>query len=188
MTLTTLDPVPALVLVDLQKGIVGIPAAHPSEDVVARAAELAAAFRARGLPVVLVDVSGRAPGRTDEGGAGGGGAFAGLPDDWMELAPELDAQPGDLRVTKQTWGAFHGTTLDAQLREHGVTLVVLGGISTSAGVETTARAAYEHGYNVVLVADAMTDRDADVHANSVERIFPRLGEVTTTAEVLERLG
>jgi nicotinamidase-related amidase len=90
-------------------------------------------------------------------------------------------------VTKRTWGAFHATDLDAQLHVHGVTQVVLTGVATSAGVESTARAAHEHGYNVVVITDAMTDASAEAHANSVERIFPRLGERATTSEVLERL-
>ena len=91
-------------------------------------------------------------------------------------------------MTKQTWGAFHNTDLDAQLKDRGVTEVVVTGVATTAGVESTARAAYEHGYNVVLATDAMTDTSAEAHANSVERIFPRLGETATTAEILEKLG
>jgi nicotinamidase-related amidase len=182
MSLSTLDLTPALVVVDLQKGLTAYPTIHPFADVVARSAELAAAFRARGFPVVLVNVDGRAPGRTE------GGVAAPPPAaDWTEIVPELGAQPSDLRVTKQTWGAFHGTDLDALLQERGVTQVFVTGVSTSAGVETTARAAYEHGYHVVPVTDAMTDRDADVHHNSVTRIFPKLGETATTAEILEQV-
>jgi nicotinamidase-related amidase len=182
MSLSTLDPTPALVVVDLQKGLTAYPTIHPFADVVARSAELAAAFRARGFPVVLVNATGRAPGRTEH-------QSPSLPPapDWADIVEELDPQDGDLRVTKQTWGAFHGTTLDAQLRDLGVTQVILTGVSTSAGVETTARAAYEHGYHVVLATDAMTDTDADVHANSITRIFPRLGETATTAEILARV-
>lgn len=172
-------------MIDLQKGIVSTPAVHPIADVVARSAQLAAAFRSHGLPVVLVNVTGRAPGRTDAGRAAP--AAAAPAPDWAELVAELDAQPEDLRVTKQRWGAFHGTTLDAQLRRLGVTQIVLAGVATSVGVETTARAAYEHDYEVVLATDAMTDRSAEAHANSVERIFPKLGETTTTAELLAAL-
>jgi nicotinamidase-related amidase len=184
MAVTTIDPKAAFVSIDLQKGIVGGTMAHPVHEVLKNAASLAAAFRGHGLPVVLVNVVGGAPGRS-EAGWGGGGT---MPPDWAELADELDAQPGDLRVTKRRWGAFHGTSLDVQLRDLGVTQVVLGGISTSAGVESTARAAHEHGYNVVLATDAMTDRDPDAHRNSVERIFPRLGETATTAEIVEMLA
>ena len=179
MSLTKLDPNVALIVIDLQKGVVGGPAAHPIEDVISRSAQLAKAFRERNLPVVLVHVTGMAPGRTD---------FArpkmALPPDWTELVSELDQQPGDLVVTKQSFGAFIGTPLNDFLRERGVTQVMVTGVATSIGVESTARSAYDHGYNVVLVADAMTDRDADNHRHSIGKIFPRIGEVVTTAEVL----
>jgi nicotinamidase-related amidase len=181
---TTLDPVPALVVIDLQKGIVTAATVHPAETVVERSAQLADTFRRHGLPVVLVNVSGRAPGRTDNDASRPAGE---PPADWTELVPELGAQPDDVLVTKQRWGAFHETSLHDDLQSRGVTQVVLTGIATSVGVESTARAAYEHGYNVLLATDAMTDRDADTHANTVERIFPRLGETATTAEILALL-
>src|SRR5450759_1442902 len=143
-------------------------------------------YRRHGLPVVLVNVTGRAPGRI-EAPSGASQSGATPPPDWADLLPELDAQPDDHRVTKRRWGAFHGTSLDAHLQDLGVTQIVLAGISTSAGVESTARSAHEHGYHVVLATDAMTDSNADSHHNSVERIFPRLGETATTTEVLEML-
>ena len=163
MPLTKLDAVAALIVIDLQKGIVGVPTAHPSSEIVGRAALLARTFRRRGLPVVLVN--GRAPGRTDAGAP----KFTPSPD-WAELVPELEAQAGDYLVTKQRVGAFLGTTLDEYLRQRGVTQVFIAGISTSFGVESTARSAYDLGYNVVFVGDAMTDRDAEVHRHSIERI------------------
>ena len=106
------------------------------------------------------------------------------PPGWADIVEALDQQPADLLVTKQTWGAFHGTPLDMLLRERGVTQVVLAGISTSGGVESTARAAHEHGYHVVLATDAMTDRDAAAHENSLRRIFPRLGETATSDDIV----
>ncbi|GAB7030050.1 isochorismatase family protein [Streptomyces sp. NPDC021749] len=184
MPVTTLDPKTALVLIDLQKGITGLPTVPlPAADVVGRAARLAAAFRARELPVVLVNVTGGAPGRT-EFPTGGGTP----PADWAELVPELDRRPGDLTVSKQRWGAFHGTGLDRELRDRGVTQIVLAGIATSIGVESTARAAHEHGYHVTLVTDAMADLDEAAHRNSLEKVFPRLGETGTTEAVLTLLG
>lgn len=182
MPLTKLDDTAALVVIDLQKGIVAVPTAHPAGEIVDRSARLARAFRAHGLPVVLVHVTGRAPGRTDAG-------IPNLPfkDDWTELVPELGRHPGDLLVTKQRWGAFCGTTLNDDLRKRGVTQIVLTGISTSAGVESTARSAYDYGYNVTLVLDAITDRDAENHRHCVEKIFPRLGEAATTEDVLKLL-
>ena len=182
MPITKLDEQTALVVIDLQKGIIAMPTVHPASAIVARAAQLARAFREKDLPVVLVNVAGSAPGRTDAG------PFNGTrPDDWAELVPELNAQPGDHRVTKRRWGAFLGTDLDAYLRSQGVTQIVLAGISTSIGVESTARSAYDLGYNVVFVIDAVTNRDADAHKNSMERIFPRMAETDTTESVLKML-
>ena len=183
MAVTTLDPKPALVVTDLQKGLMTVPTVHPIEEVVGQAVRLASAFRRHQVPVVLVNATGRAPGRTERGT---GGNFAPSPD-WADLIDELDVQPDDYLVTKQRWGAFYGTSLDAHLQELGVTQVVLAGIATSAGVESTARAAHEHGYHVVLATDAMTDRDLAAHDNSVERIFPKLGETATASEILDLL-
>jgi nicotinamidase-related amidase len=159
-----------------------LPAVHPIGEIVARTAQLARAFRERGLPVVLVNASGAAPGRTDAGPR----KFS-FPPDWTELVPELEQHPGDHLVTKQRWGAFLGTTLDDYLLRRGVTQVVLTGVATSAGVESTARSAYDLGYNVTLVVDAITDRDADAHRHCVEKIFPRLGETATAEDVLKLL-
>ncbi|MBW0001687.1 MAG: isochorismatase family protein [Verrucomicrobia bacterium] len=182
MPLTQLDDTAALIVIDLQKGIVGLPTVHPGAEVVGRTAKLARAFRECGLPVVLVNVTGGAPGRTEAGAS-----LPARPPDWAELVPELDPQPGDHRISKQRWGAFSGTGLDEHLRRKGVTQVFIAGIATSIGVESTARSAYEGGYHVVLVVDAMTDRDAEAHRRSIEKIFPRLGETATTDEVLKRL-
>jgi nicotinamidase-related amidase len=189
MPLTTIDNKAALIVIDLQKGVLTLPAAHPVDQILARSAELARAFRVRKFPVVLVNVVGGAPGRTDAGHAAqtAGQSRPTPPPQWADLADELDPQPGDHRVTKKTWGAFHNTSLHAHLQELGVTQVFLTGVATSIGVESTARSAYEHGYHVVLVTDAMTDMHAQAHQHSVERIFPRLGETTTTEEVIAML-
>ncbi|MFJ6749003.1 MULTISPECIES: isochorismatase family protein [unclassified Streptomyces] len=183
MPATTLDATTALVLIDLQKGITALPTVHPSAGIVERGARLAGAFRARGLPVVLVNVTGGAPGRTES--AGGHGT---PPADWAELVAELDRQPGDITVTKQQWGAFHGTNLDLELRRRGVTQIVFAGIATSIGVESSARAAHEHGYHVTLATDAMTDLDEEAHHRALEKIFPRLGETDTTDAIIKLLG
>jgi nicotinamidase-related amidase/MFS family permease len=184
MPLTTIDTNAALIVIDLQKGVVETPTVHPVGQIVGRAATLAEAFRQHGLPVVLVKVTGRAPGRTDRSGSPG---IIDSPD-WTDLVGEIGPGPGDHLVTKQRRSAFHDTGLDAHLRGLGVTQVVLTGISTTSGVESTARSAYDHGYHVVLATDAMTDVDPDAHANSIERIFPKLGETATTAEILDMLA
>ena len=183
MPLTKLDATVALVVIDLQKGIVGLPTVHPASEIVSRAAQLARAFRERGLPVVLVNVTGGAPGRTDAGPR----KFS-FSADWTELVPELEQQADDHLISKQRVGAFLGTSLDGYLHERGATQIVLTGVSTSGGVESTARNAYDLGYNVALVVDAMTDMDAEAHRLSVEKIFPRLGETGKTDDVLKLLN
>jgi nicotinamidase-related amidase len=183
MAITTLDPKTALILIDLQKGIVGMPTVHPGAEVVKRAAALAEAFRRHGLPVVLVNVDSLARGRTEQQAPN----LAAFPADWAELVPELKRQPHDHAVTKRTWGAFTGTGLNEHLKSLGMTQVVIAGIATSAGVESTARQAHELGYNVALAVDAMTDRSAEAHTNSITRIFPRLGETGTTQEIIALL-
>jgi nicotinamidase-related amidase len=182
MPLSTIDPTPALVVIDLQSGTMAAPVAHPAGEVLEKTVSLVDAFRSRNLPVVLVNVAGIAPGRTD-GGPGGGT----LPAEWTELASELGDHPDDHKVTKDRWGAFTGTTLHEHLRNRGVTQVVLTGISTSIGVESTARTAYEHGYHVVLATDAMTDTDIEAHTNSITKIFPKLGETASTTDILAAL-
>ncbi|MFD3452039.1 isochorismatase family protein [Streptomyces sp. NPDC058691] len=190
MTLTTIDPRPALVVIDLQKGIVSALGDPAVTDVVKHATRLATAFRRHSLPVVLVNVTGRAPGRTESGQAGGGrpgSGTAALPTGWADLVDELDVQPADHLITKRRRSAFHDTGLDTLLRDLGVTQIVLAGISTGSGVESTARSGSDHGYHVVLATDAMTDPDAEAHRHSVERVFPKIGETATTAEVIDKV-
>ena len=179
----SLDPKTALVVIDLQKGILALAADQPIDEVVRRAGALADAFRRPGLPVVLVNVTGGAPGRTDQSRPRGP-----FPEGFADLVPELNRQPQDHLVTKQTWGAFTGTDLAAHLQGLGVTQVVLAGVATSIGVESTARQAYELGFNVALAVDAMTDLNPDAHTHSITRIFPRLGETGTTQGVIALLN
>jgi len=182
MPVTTLDPHTALIVVDLQKGIASYVPERPFAQLLERNQALLAAFRARHLPVALVNVSGMAPGRNEL--PVGGTPPAG----WDELLPELNAQPGDIRVTKYTWGAFVRTGLEQRLRALGVTQVVVTGVATSIGVESTARQAYELGFNVTLAIDAMADLSPDAHDRSIRLIFPRLGETGSTQDIINLLG
>jgi nicotinamidase-related amidase len=183
MSLSQLDANAALIVVDLQKGIVALPTVHDAAVIVSRSAALARAFRASGRPVVLVHVTGAAPGRTDAGSR----PFPSDPS-FAEFVPEIEHAPSDHIVEKKRWGAFHGTSLDSWLRGKGVEQVVIVGIATSIGVESTARFASEHGYHVVIVPDAMTDMVASAHDNSVNTIFPRIAETTSTADLLQAIG
>ena len=183
MTVTTLDPKTALIVIDLQKGIVSFPTVHPIGEVVDRARTLIDAFRKHGLPVVLINVAGGAPGRTEQPRRHGGG----FPEGFTDLIPELDQQPGDIVVTKRTWGAFASTDLEARLKAAGVTQVVVLGVATGTGVEATARQAYEQGFNVTLAIDAMTDPRPEAHDYSIRCVFPRLGETGTSQAIIELL-
>jgi nicotinamidase-related amidase len=182
MAITPLDATTALVIIDLQKGLASYPTVHPIDDVARHATELAAAFRRHHLPVVLVNADGGAPGRTQTPMRATQRAA-----DWLEFMTALDRQPQDHVVTKRTWGAFTNTGLEAHLKRLNVTQIVLAGVATSIGVESTARQAHELGFHVALAVDAMTDLSLEAHDNSVTRIFPRLGENATTHEILELL-
>ncbi|WP_336210769.1 isochorismatase family protein [Nonomuraea sp. LPB2021202275-12-8] len=190
MPLTTLDERTALLIVDLQRGVLARPAVpHTPGDVIARAVDLARAFRAHALPVVLTrfttapDGADATPGRTDMPRPS-----QAPPEGWDTLVDDLAGHPEDIVVTKRTWGSFYGTDLDLHLRRRGITQLVLAGVATSIGVESTARAAHERGYHLTLATDAVTDLNPDTHDNTVQRIFPLLGETGSTAEIIELLA
>ncbi|MBT2383595.1 isochorismatase family protein [Streptomyces sp. ISL-11] len=165
--MTEIDPRrTALVLIDLMERMVALPLAPRDGDEVARTAgELARSFRKAGAPVVVVRVE--RPGVAEQ--PPGSGLLAGI------------AEPGDIEVVKRTVGAFHGTDLDERLREHGVRTLVLGGVATNLGVESTARAAADHGYELVFVEDAMSALTAEEHRASVTLDMPRLGTVVSAS-------
>ncbi|CAM2158889.1 Isochorismatase family protein (plasmid) [Pararobbsia alpina] len=183
MALTTLAPNTTLVIVDLQKAIVGSPFIHPIDGIVDRARALLDAFRERGLPVVLVNVAGIAPGRTERPRHS-----RSFPAGWTDFIPELNQQPSDIVVTKRTWGAFTNTGLENQLKTLGVTQIVITAVATGTGVEATARQAYEHGFNVTLALDAMTDARSEAHDYSIKNVFPELGETGTAQDVIDLLS
>ena len=191
--MTTLDIDPAstaLVLIDLQRGIAtGATVPNAAADVVERAARLASACRARGITIVLVHVD-----------PGPGGVLFPRPEadqprapsnpqpDFTEFVAELGVQPTDVVVTKHQPNAFYGTDLEVQLARRRVRTIILGGISTNVGVEATARAAHERGFEQLFVPEVMAAREADLHEHSVRRIFPTLGRVRSLDVVLEALG
>jgi nicotinamidase-related amidase len=200
--ISALDDVAALVIFDQQKlnryeqGR-ALPAefVYPLDDVIDRTARLAGTFRDRGWPVVHVKVPNALgikvlqQGLTLGGRKDGGYTMTpGTPDDFDDIVPELTPEPGDLVITKPMWDPFIGTSMDFDLRQLKVTQIFLTGLMTSIGVESTARSGWNHGYNMVFVTDAMDDFDPDAHRHTVEKIFPRLGERATTAEVLDRVG
>jgi nicotinamidase-related amidase len=174
----------ALVLIDLQKGVLAMPVApHPAATIHERSKRLASHFRAAGGPVVWVrasfasDFVDAPPAKVDEPSN-----FGALPLDWDEFPQPLE--PGDVIVTKRQWGAFYGTDLDLQLRRRGVRTMVLGGIATSFGVESTARSAWEHGYELVICEDLCADLNSERHDWSFKHIFPRLARVGSSQGII----
>jgi nicotinamidase-related amidase len=184
MPLTVLDPNTALIVIDLQQGIVNGTFIHPIGDIIDRTRALIDVFRAKDLPVVLVNVAGRPPGRTEQGPR----SDTSFSEGWTDLLPQLDQQPSDIVVTKRSWGAFATTDLEAPLKARGVTqVVVVTGVVTSGGVEATARQAYEQGFNMTLALDAMTDMRGEEHEHSIRNVFPRVGETGATQEIISLL-
>jgi nicotinamidase-related amidase len=179
----------ALVLIDLQGGILGRQTApHSARDVLARSVLLAEQFRSAGGLVVLVRVS---------FSPDGGDRLTPPTDDpplpaatqpgWDEISPALGRDPKYIVITKRQWGAFYGTQLDLQLRRRGIRTIVIGGIATNFGVESTARDAFERGYGLVFVEDAMAGLSAEAHSFAISTIFPRIGRVRSTEQVMNAL-
>jgi nicotinamidase-related amidase len=181
----------ALVVIDLQKGVVGRPCQpYDSNFVVKNASSLAKAFRRNQMPVFLVrvtpsaDMKDRLKPITDPSAQ----TFsAGNSSDWAEIIPELGPEPGDFIITKRQWGAFYGTDLDLQLRRRNIDTIVLCGIATNFGVESTARFAYEYGYQQIFAEDAMSGRSREEHDITIKSIFPRMGRIRKTENILTEL-
>jgi nicotinamidase-related amidase len=179
----------ALISIDLQHGIVGRPLApHPADQVIRNTVRAADALRAKGGTVVFVHVQlddmlhlpADAPTRTPDAPP--------PPAEASQLLPQLNIQPRDVVITKRQWGAFYSTNLEQQLRRRGIRTIVMSGIATNFGVESTARAAYDQGFAQIFLEDAMTSMDADAHRFAIQAIFPRMGQVRSTEDFVAALG
>jgi nicotinamidase-related amidase len=183
----------ALVIVDLQKGIASMGrqlAPYSSETVLKNAAAMAESFRKNNMPVFLVHVVASEKDRlnvvVDENPWASMGQRLPSPD-WADFVPELKQSENDIIITKKQWGAFYGTDLELQLRRRGINTIVLCGISTTHGVESTARFAYEYGFQQIFVEDAMSAMTSEMHNASVNNVFKRMGRVRKTDEILKSL-
>ena len=187
--ITAIDKNTALVLIDLQKGVVQMNVVHPIKDVLEKSTLLVDAFRKAGLPIVVVNVipSGNNL-RNENPVARNAASAAAAMEGFADIADEIKTQPGDIFVTKRTWNAFHNTSLHDELQKRKVTGIVLAGVATSIGVEGTARAASELGYNISFATDAMTDRMAEAHNHSIQIIFQRIGELGISADIIDKLN
>ncbi len=184
---TALDKQTALILIDLQKGIVSRQTATPIQDIIKNTVKLIHAFRKKGLPIIFTNVIMRNVPFTKTRKEQPMQQPANPTPDLFEIIPEVAKQPEDILITKHSWNAFFETNLEEELKSRGITGIVIGGVSTSIGVEGTARAASERGYNIAFAKDAMTDTVAEAHERSVKYIFPRMGEVDVTENIIEKL-
>ncbi|GGH74092.1 nicotinamidase-related amidase [Pullulanibacillus pueri] len=179
----------ALVVIDLQKGIVAMNSQpYEVQEVVQNNVKLAEALRAKGGLVTLVHVDfldGQDALKpvTDASASSSGER----PEGFSEILPELGPHEGDLVITKRQWGAFFGTELDLQLRRRGIDTIILTGIATGIGVDTTAREAFQRNYQQIFVQDAMNGITQEEHEYTVNHVLPKMGRVRTTAEVLDAL-
>ena len=178
----------ALVMIDLQKGIVQMETKpYPHEAVIRNASTVARKFRELGIPVFPVHVMSD-PSTALHPMADSTFTRTGvLSPDWAEFVPEIDVQKSDIIIIKRQWGAFYGTDLDLQLRRRKIETIVLCGIATTYGVESTARYAYELGYNQVFIEDAMGDVSEESHRVAIQYVFRRMGRVRSASQVLEML-
>lgn len=179
----------ALVIIDLQDGILPFAGGpYSADDVVARAARLADRCRAKAIPVVLVRVGWSADfADALKQPVDAAPAAEALPPDWWRYPVALGKRESDIEITKHQWGAFYGTDLELQLRRRGIDTIILCGISTNIGVESTARNAWELGFTLTVVEDACSAADSVQHKHSFTHIFPRISRVRRTDDVLAAL-
>ncbi|MFG1449328.1 MAG: hydrolase [Thermoplasmataceae archaeon] len=180
----------ALVIIDLQKGIASMNTSpHPASEVLENAGRLARKCREKNIPVVAVRVTGpmdimlhpKVDGNASSFSRGERSA------DWDQYVDQLGIENGDILITKHQWGAFYGTDLDLQLRRRKIDTIILCGIATTYGVESTARFAYEYGYNQIFVEDAMSDMSAEAHEASLKFVLSRMGIIRKTDEAIKML-
>lgn len=178
----------ALVLIDLQHSSVARALApYSSQAVVGNCVLLAQEMRSRGGMVIFVRVlvndmlalPADAPLRRADAPA--------APPDAAQLVSEAGVEASDIVITKRQWGAFYGTELDQLLRRRHINTLILGGIATNYGVESTARAAFDRGFQLVLVEDAMSSLSAEAHEFACRNVFRAMGRVRSTAHVIDAL-
>jgi len=178
----------ALVVIDLQKGIAAQPARpYTAQEVISNAALLVNEFRKNSMPVFLVHINATKETSLDVISDQAFSRPFPPSNDWMEFVPEVAPISSDIVITKRQWGAFYGTELDLQLRRRKIDTIVLCGISTDIGVESTARFAYEFGYQQIFAEDAMTSRSDEQHNAAINFIFKRIGRVRKTDDILRAI-
>lgn len=163
----------ALISIDLQMGVINMCEDHIAENVLKNSEKLLKHFKQNKTYSPLVYV----PNNSSK-----------LPSDWDALHPKIHSSNDDFIIPKENWGAFHNTELHQELKKRNIDTLVLCGISTAYGVDTTSREAFQHGYNLIFAIDAMAGFTKEEHDYVKEFIFPKLGEIMTTSKIIETLN
>jgi nicotinamidase-related amidase len=183
-----LDPTKtALVLIDLQNMVMRRDTQpYSTAEVLERSRKMADAFRAKGAPVVYVRVlvSDFLSLPADEAT----NVPKDVPAEASEIVAAAGMRSGDLLITKRHWGAFAQTPLEHQLRDRGIETVVLAGVATNFGVESTLRQGTGLGFGFVTVEDACATFSSEMQDFAFKQIFPRLSYVATTRQVLDSIA
>lgn len=177
----------ALVMIDLEHGIVGRQwAPYSGQQVVGNCVLLSQEMRERGGTVIFVRVllDQLLPLPADKPSHAGSVA---PPPEASQLVPEAHVEATDIVITKRQWGAFYGTGLDQLLRRNHIRTIIMAGIATNMGVESTARAAFDRGYELVFAEDAMSSMSAEAHNFACQNLFPVMGRVRSTGHILKAL-
>ncbi len=158
----------AVLIMDFQQRIINNVASDP-QTVVQKAAQALAAARQAGIPVIYV--------------VHRGGAFQEYAPD-VEIHKGVAPEAGELVITKSKPGPFSTTALDVTLRDMGKDTLVLMGVATSGCVLSVVRWATDINYKFIVLADACSDGDPEVHRVLTEKVYPRQGTVMTTQQFL----
>ena len=165
---TAIDPAKTAVLImDFQQRIVNNFASDPG--VVGKAAEVLQGARGAGIPVIYI--------------VHRGGPFQEYAPD-VEIHQGVTPEAGETVLTKVKPGPFSTTSLDVKLREMGKDTLVIMGVATSGCVLSSVRWAVDVNYKFIVVADACSDADPEVHRVLTEKVYPRQGTVMSTQEFL----
>ena len=161
----------AVVIMDFQQRIIANNASDP-ENVVKQASAALEGARKAGIPVIYVMHR--------------GGPFAEYAPD-VELHEGVAPADGEVVITKTRPGPFSTTNLDVALRERGIETIVIMGVSTSGCVLSCTRWAVDVNYKFIVVSDACSDGDPEVHRVLTEKVYPRMGTVVNTQELLNAI-
>ncbi|WP_448951894.1 hydrolase [Labrys neptuniae] len=182
----------ALVMIDLQNWIVSRPVApHSGDDVVDRSLRIAKALRKAGGTVVLVRVL-FSDGYRDVVKTPVDSPLVlpenRMPPEAVAFDARLNPAKVDVVITKRQWSAFHGTELDLQLRRRGIDTVIVSGIATNFGVESTVRDAFAYNYAAIVAEDATSSFSPEMHRFAIDHVLPRVARIRSSGMIIDAIN